>query len=266
MSRKSNDKLIIILTVVLFVVLLYFCFNLFRLLEYKKSKALATSSDEEVVEILENENPIKIEKIIKQNKNIETREEMIYEKQDLEYNTKYVKNDKLPSGTIQVSQLGVTGLQDVITIKKFQGDDLISEQIVANNIIKAPIDKTIEIGTGRGINSYTLKTGDTVYSTPTSLSIMFEPDFNSEKLTTISKGEEVKVLEILDNGWSYIYSSHIHGYVLSEGLSNINPLKDPDEIDNNKNNFTKEELLAKLSFDMDVGEPSGLSLEQFRKI
>ena len=266
MSRKSNDKLIIILTVVLFVVLLYFCFNLFRLLEYKKSKALATSSDEEVVEILENENPIKIEKIIKQNKYIETREEMIYEKQDLEYNTKYVKNDKLPSGTIQVSQLGVTGLQDVITIKKFQGDDLISEQIVANNIIKAPIDKIIEIGTGRGINSYTLKTGDTVYSTPTSLSIMFEPDFNSEKLTTISKGEEVKVLEILDNGWSYIYSSHIHGYVLSEGLSNINPLKDPDEIDNNKNNFTKEELLAKLSFDMDVGEPSGLSLEQFRKI
>ena len=55
----------------------------------------------------------------------------------------------MPSGTIHVSQIGVTGIQDVITIKKFDGDELISEQIVASNVKKSSIDKIVEIGTGR---------------------------------------------------------------------------------------------------------------------
>ena len=53
---------------------------------------------------------------------------------------------------------------------------------------------------------------------------MIEPNFESEKLMTLIKGTQVKVLKVFDNGWSYIYSSYIKGYVLSEGLSNINPI------------------------------------------
>ena len=68
---------------------------------------------------------------------------------NLEYSTQYINNDKLPSGTIHVSQIGITGIQDVITIKKYNGDELLSEQIVASNVKNASIDKIVEIGTGK---------------------------------------------------------------------------------------------------------------------
>lgn len=116
-----------------------------------------------------------------------------------------------------------------------------------------------------GKNRYELKEGDLVYSTPEFLPIYREADLNSEKAMTIPKGTEVNVLEILDSGWSYVYSSFQKGYVLSETLSNINPMKKDQEGENGAE-LSKAELLATLSYDMDVGEPSGLSLEQFRKI
>lgn len=125
--------------------------------------------------------------------------------------------------------------------------------------------KLLKLAQEDGKNKYELKAGDTVYSTPASLPIMSGADLNSEKLLTIQKGTEVNVIDVLDTGWSYVYSSFRNGYVLSEGLSNINPIKkDQDGI--NGTELSKEELLARLSFDMNIGEPSGLSLEQFRSI
>lgn len=147
-KKKSNEKLITIFTVSLFIVLSYFCLNLFELFDNKKVQAVSSTDNFSIPTLLRNKNPINIDKIIDENKNINTREEMIYEEQDLEYSTQYINNDKLPSGTIQVLQIGITGTQDVITIKKFNGDELISEQIVASNIKKASINKIVEVGTG----------------------------------------------------------------------------------------------------------------------
>ena len=148
-KKKGNEKLIVILTVSLFLALSYFCLNLFKLFEYRKVQAVSTVPSISIPEILKNKNPINIDKIINENKNIDTREEMIYEEQDLEYNTEYIDNENLPSGTIHVSQIGITGIQDVITIKKFKNDELVSEQIVASNVKKASIDKIVEVGTGK---------------------------------------------------------------------------------------------------------------------
>ena len=117
-----------------------------------------------------------------------------------------------------------------------------------------------------GKNNYVLKAGDVVYSTPTSFYITMEKDINSEKIATIQKGTEVKVLELFDNGWARVYADSIYGYALSEGLSNINPIAIEQEVENNGTELSREELISMLSFDMDVGKPSKLSLEQFRKI
>ena len=123
---------------------------------------------------------------------------------------------------------------------------------------------------GSGTNNYELTEGDTVYTTASSLAVMQETDKNSEKLATLSKGTSVVVQTIYDNGWSYILSDMQNGYVLSECLSNINPNSINIYIDltieNTCAEYTKEELLSKLSFNMDLSEPSYFSLEQFRKV
>ena len=161
---------------------------------------------------------------------------------------------------------GIDGIEEIITIKEYVNNEFVQEQIVASNVKRASIDKVVEIGTGKGINNYELKEGDTVYNTSNSLAVRQEADKNSEKLITLSKGTPVYVQTIYDNGWSYIKSYEQDGYVLSECLSKINTNDISIEEDKNGNEYTKEELLAILSFNMDLSKPSGLSLEQFRKI
>lgn len=150
MKKDSKEKVIFIFTILLFLALLYFFAQMFNLLEIKKAQAINVFASEiEIPDILINRNPIDIDKVITKNKNINIKEEMIYEEQDLEYTTQYINNEELPSGTMHVSQIGINGIQDVITIKKYNGDELISEQIVANNIKKASVNKIVEIGTGK---------------------------------------------------------------------------------------------------------------------
>ena len=129
---------------------------------------------------------------------------------------------------------------------------------------------------GAGTNNYELTEGDTVYNTSSALAVMQEADKDSEKLATLSKGTSVVVQTIYDNGWCYILSSTQNGYVLSECLSNIDPNNIPvytnESTEENvtesttESEYTKAELLATLSFSMDLSKPSGFSLEQFRKV
>lgn len=150
MKKENNEKIIVILTILLFLALLYFCVNMFDLLKWRSVQAVASEEiNLEIPEILSNENPINISNFVEKNRNINVREEMIYEEQDLEYTTQYINNEDLPSGTIHVSQIGINGIQDVITIKKYEGDELISEQIVASNVKKSSVNKIVEIGTGK---------------------------------------------------------------------------------------------------------------------
>jgi len=150
MKKEHNEKAIIILTIFLFLILLYFCAQIYEKIWKKTIQASYVEQIAvEVPEILKNQNPIDIIQMIEKNRNVDIREEMVYEEMDLEYTTQYVDNEDLPSGTIHVSQIGMTGVQNVITIKKYKGDELISEQIVASNIQKPSVNKIVEIGTGK---------------------------------------------------------------------------------------------------------------------
>ena len=150
MKKKSNEKVIIILTILLFLALLYFFIKVVAIrFELKNTEETISDNTSNNFEVLNNKNPINIDEMIEKNRNIEIREEMLYEEQDLEYTTEYIYNENLPTGTIHVSQIGITGTQDVITIKRYLGEELISEKIVASNVKKASVNKIVEIGTGR---------------------------------------------------------------------------------------------------------------------
>ena len=84
------------------------------------------------------------------------------------------------------------------------------------------------------------------------------------KISTLFKGKDMRVLEILDD-WYKISSSNIIGYVKSECTTSIDPnekyQENEDEISK-----TKSQLISNLSFDMKLNKPSGLSLDQFKKV
>lgn len=248
------------------IILILLCLFFMSVMVFFSSKILAVDnvSDTQIEEkiISKNENPIDLETIINTNVKSNIKEEMCVEEIELEYTTKYRNNPELTSGVVQVLQEGRSGIKNAIIIKRYQDDELISEEQVTENIIKAPVERIVEIGTGSKYNNYQVNVGDNVYVVPTSLAVRLNPNEKSEKICTLNKNDQVKVLQIQDD-WYFISTIEIKGYVPSNCVTSKNPNENTKK-QNNK--YTKQQILANLSFDMDLRKPSGCTLEQFKSI
>lgn len=91
------------------------------------------------------------------------------------------------------------------------------------------------------------------------------PSRKSSEICTMGKDEKAIIMEVVNNNWYKVQFSKFIGYVDSACFTNVNP-------NGGNQNFTdgveysKEELLASLDFNMDLMRPSGLTLEQFKKV
>ena len=220
---------------------------------------------------LSNAEKIDINSYIQNNSKEGMKEEYIVEEVELEFLTKYKNNSTLPKGTLQVTQEGRKGKQEITTKRTYENEQLILEEQVSAKITKAAINKIVEIGTGSGrASTYEPKVGDTVYVTSDRLSVMVEPNENSQKIATLSQNEELKIIEI-QGVWYKIRSGSTIGYVKKEATSYRNYAKESEEnssskISNSTSEKTKSQLLSTLSFNMSLNKPSGLTLEQFKKV
>lgn len=220
---------------------------------------------------LSNAEKIDINSYIQNNSKEGMKEEYIVEEVELEFLTKYKNNSSLPKGTLQVTQEGRKGKQEITTKRTYENEQLILEEQVSAKITKAAINKIVEIGTGSGrASTYEPKVGDTVYVTSDRLSVMVEPNENSQKIATLSQNEELKIIEI-QGVWYKIRSDSTIGYVKKEATSYRNYAKESEEnssskISNSTSEKTKSQLLSTLSFNMSLNKPSGLTLEQFKKV
>lgn len=206
-----------------------------------------------------------IESIIESNSNQSTKEEFVVEEAELEYLTKYKTNTDLPKGMVQVVQEGRTGIQEITIKKTYQNGELVSEEVVGTKVTKSSINKIVEIGGGNYTSSYKVKVGDLIYATPDRLQVMLEPSEESQKVATLSKNTELKVTEVQDN-WYKIISGSTRGYVKTESTTYINPNSNYESETTTGNTKSKSQLISQLSFDMALNKPSGLSLEQFKKV
>ena len=255
----------IIISCIFFISILYIV--LFYNRYFGKNRVYAKETSLEIENIkISNAANIDIEKIIKQNTEATQKEEYITEETDLEYITKYQNNNSLPKGTIQVIQEGRQGKQQIIKKRIYMNEELVSEEQVSSKVTKAAVNKIVEIGTANYTNNHKIKVGDTLYVTSDRLSVMVEPDENSQKIATLIKENELKVLEI--NGeWYKISSASTIGYVKSECTTYIQPnSKYEEEGTNSIEAKTKAQLVANLNFNMALNKPSGLTLEQFKKV
>jgi len=262
--KKHNSSLIACeKNMYIMMLLLCFIFVLLSIIFSKKIFATDTKSLKYEEQIFyKNENPIDLDKIIQNNTTDKIKQELIVEEIDMEYTTKYKNNNELANGVIQVIQEGRIGKQNAVIIRKYENENLISEQLVAENIIKAPVERIVEIGTGNNYYNPKVKVGDTVYIVSNSASVRLNADSNSEKICTLNKNDDAKILEIEDD-WYYISAARIKGYI----QSNCVTTKLPESLQKLENSgVSRQELMSKLSFDMDLRNPTGMSLEQFKKV
>ena len=253
----------------IFIVFLLYSILFYHLYFSKKVYATEETVSENTKEVkISQAEEINLEEIILQNTEDEQREEYEVKEEVLEYITKYRTNTSIPKGVVQVVQEGRQGIQEVTIKKTYKDEELISEEQVSQKITKASIDKIVEIGGGAGTSNYTAKVGDTLYVTSERLSVMAEPNENSQKVATLSKNDELELKEIKDS-WYRIECGTVRGYVKAECTTYINPNATEEEgtiNDNSTNIKSASDFKSTLSFNMALNEPSGLSLEQFKKV
>ena len=255
-DNKVTIKLYIIIAAIIAVIfaLIYFFFI--------KSNSYATGASVTKNDTkISNAKNIDINIIIEKNTQEVQKEEIETREEVLEFLTKYKTNPELPKGTMQVLQEGREGLQQIMIKKIYQDGQVVAEQQIGAKVTKASVDKIIEIGGANYSSNYKVKVGEMVYVTADRTPVMSEPDLGSTKMATISKNQQLKVLEIDDN-WYKVLSQDATGWVKKESTT----YKNPNASNSDSGQKTKAELLQGLDFNMALNKPSGLSLEQFKQV
>lgn len=275
MKTKENKIKITLKTIIYsafaFFAILYIVmfFNMYFPINKSYAKETATIPEKENTsnnKEISNANQIDVEKIINENTNNGQTEQITKKEEVLEYLTQYNTNKNIPKGISVVVQEGRQGKQE-ITIKTTydkEGNQIKEEQTNAT-IIKASANKIIEVGGASYTSNYKVKVGDKIYVTSDELAVRAEAEEESRKITTLKKNDELKVLEITQN-WYKISYQNITGWVKSECTIFINPNSSEEQKQTTAESKTKEQLLSTLSINMQLNKPSGLTLEQFKKV
>ena len=270
-NDNTNKKVIIAISCVFIIIIgIIIIFNVIIKNKFTKevatvpidSNSLATDNQIEWFENEEN-NTINIDDIISKNLNESGKEEIETEVVELEYETEYQNNDKLPKGMVKVLQQGQDGKQELIIKKEYKGDEEISNEQIGRKILTPCVNKIVEVGTAAYYDKRKIKSGDTVYSTPYTLALREENKKDAEVIITIKQDSKLKIIK-KSNSWYYVQYDSYYGWVEQDCVTYIN--KNTNNYNNNNTKHSKAELLSKLNKNMNLMQPSGLTLEQFKKV
>ena len=251
---KSKEKIILAIIILTTLITIYILYNIY----INKTTAYATTTTNQAQVEISNAEKVEIDKYIQENQK-ENLEEIITEEVELEYITQYKNNSDLPKGTMQVLQEGRTGTQQ-ITIKRIydENGEIVSEEQISSIIIKSAVNKIVEIGTSSTKKTSKITKGTNIYVTSDRAEIMQENNIQSTKITTITKNTELTVIEEKD-GWYKIKINGQEGWIKEENVTSVNP--NPTYTEENTSSS-----ISQLSFSMALNRPSGLSLDQFKKV
>lgn len=260
MKSKEKYKIIIILPIICLISIIFY-------LNYIKRVTVSISTNiEDAVSSnlkISNASKIHIDDYILKNLDENNREEIISEEIELEYITKYQNNNEIPKGEIKVIQEGRNGIQRITKKLIYDSNGNIEkEEQISATITKSSIDKIIQIGTGNKKSNHKILVGDKLTVNANRANVMLEANNNSNKLATILKGTEVVVLEINKN-WYKISADNVKGWVENTYLIySTEKYEDKNEI----NKTEKNNVLSDFNFSMPLNKPSGLTLNQFKKV
>lgn len=252
MNSKEKGRIIVAIILIVILLSIFIAYNIYthKNITYASSNQIESRN----IKISEAEK-INIEEIM-QEKQDKQKEEIITEEMDLEYITQYKNNKELPKGIMQVAQEGRTGLQQVTIKRTYDENGEMHEEIINTIIVKAAVNKIVEIGTSQTKYISKIAKGSAIYVTSDRADIMEEANITSNKVTTILKDTELTVKEINGDWYKISYDGQA-GWIKSENVTSINP-----------NPIYQQETnqITKPEFNMALNKPSGLTLEQFKKV
>ena len=266
MVKKSKLWVYILLSIIAIAIVIAIIFGIYltKNVSYASEEQTRAVAVEIPITPQDKSQKVNIDEIVENNTKEPKIEVLEQQEIDVEFTTQYIENASLAKGKIQVLQEGIDGKQNAVLKNIYEGDKLISSTQVSSRITRASVDKIVQVGTASYSNNYVPVVGDELQATSTTLSIRLNPDENSDKVITINKGDKV-ILKAKQNDWYYVSYDNYLGWAKADSLEYVDPNGTGDGDENNVQ-YTKEQLSQNYGFSMLLNKPSGLTLEQFKKI
>lgn len=214
------------------------------------------------IEYEENKENVNIEKIISDNISTTERKELITEDRTVPFNTSYVENPNLPKNEQSVTQEGVDGIKRVTVVKSYETvqseEKLLEENVLNTTLVQSPVEQIIEVGTSELLGKFKVHIGDTMYTTQ-NIELKDSIADNANVVCEVGKCLDVKVLGVEGNYFKVEHEGK-EGYV--KGTYLVSVYTNPEYVEKCR----IQKILNNVKKDMDVTKPSGLSLEDFKKV
>ena len=225
--------------------------------EYTKEEEIKQKIATNVFET--NKESLNIQRIIIENVEITKSKTIVEdEERELPFDIKRQENANLPKGEEVVVQEGQFGKKLVDCVKSYEDNTYIGEKILEETKVLDPVTEIIDVGTSEFLANLKVHLGDNVYVTKT-VNLKEKAEDTANNLCIILESLDVK-LEELAGAWSKVTYGSYTGYVKNEDLTSVTLTPGIGELNR------KQKLYATLDANMDLTKPSGLTLDDYKKI
>ena len=226
-------------------------------LSFSESFALEDNSDE-VADYELNRHHLNMQNIITKNSEIEYVKEQAIEERETEFETNFTDVPTLPKGEEIVKQEGAKGKDKFTVVKSFENGEFVEELIINREKLVEPVPKLIDLGTSEFLAKLKVHIGDTVYLKN---AVSLKESVNSTNTVgDVKEYIDVKLLELPNENWCKVSFDGIEGFVESSNLTSTTAT--PSIVEKNR----IQRILLKLNLGMELNKPSGLSLNDYKRI
>lgn len=206
-----------------------------------------------------NRHSLNIQNIISENSDMDKVKEQAVEERDVKFETNYNNNATLPKGEEIVTQEGVLGKDNVTVVKTYENGTFVEEIILSKENLVKPIPKLIDLGTSEFLAKHKVHLGDTMYLATTT-KLKESADDSSKDVAEIKESLDVKLLELPSEEWCKVSFDNVEGYLKTSNLTSS--YTTPNIIEKNR----IQRILIKVNINMELNKPSGLTLNDYKKI
>lgn len=211
----------------------------------------------------ENRENIDIDKIISDNISSTERKELVTEEREIPFKTTYNENPNMPKDEQNIIQQGANGVKTVTVVKIYEtaeneDENFLEENILNTTITTPAVEQIIEVGTSELLGKYKVHIGDKMYTTQ-DIELKDSIAANANVVCKVGKYMDVEVLGVQGNYFNVKYENYT-GYVKGDNL--VSYYTNPEYAEKCR----LQKILNKLSYEINVNEPSGLTLEDFKKV
>ena len=252
-SKKDNILLVLIVLLVLLT------FSLFS-----RNYIFAVNIDETPKTAIgtfeKNNDPKDVYFIISQNISTAEQKEILDQEEEIPFEIQYISNKDMPDGETKTLQDGANGKKTVTYVRSYENNTMLDQQAIGERVLEEPQKQIIEIGTSKVLKQYGIHVGDTLFLTEDA-DLKKTVSVYADRWLIIPRYYDVKILEVIDESWfKVLYESKNSGYIAIQNLTS--EALTPGITDLSR----RTKILNKVDFNMALNQPSGLTLDDFRRV